>query len=227
MKKRIVSCLSILGLAGLVFAFGDLLIPQENVIFEAAQRPQAFAELVTSSTYSVWAARGIVGVLMEMIGTVGLYLYLQKTKAERLAFYGLLLTLMHQILGVGVFALVIFLFPAVGEMVLAGNTDAVRFATMDGALGAFMGASLLFTLAGLALMAVAIWKSGVLPKWSGWVAFLGFAMIPLPGVAVQFIANALWGAAYFWMAYAVYKNYSYQEESEEKLSENLIPSNSL
>lgn len=160
-----------------------------------------------------------------MIGTVGLYL--QKSKAERLAFYGLLLTLTHQILGVGVFALAIFLFPAVGEMVLAGNTEAVRFATVEGALGSFMGASLLFTLAGLALMAVAIWKSGVLPKWSGWVAFLGFAMIPLHGVAVQFLANTLWGAAYFWMAYSVYKNYSCEEEEQEELSENLITSNSL
>ncbi|GHA64848.1 hypothetical protein [Pontibacter akesuensis] len=224
MKKRIVSCLSIIGLAGLVFAFGDLLIPQENVIFEAAQRPQAFAELVTSSNYSIWAARGLVGVLMEMIGTVGLYLYLQQTKAERLAFYGLLLTLTHHILGVGVFALAIFLFPAVGEMVLAGQPEAVRFATMDGALGAFMGASLVSTLAGLALMAVAIWRSGILPKWSGWLVFLGFALVPVPSVALQFFTNILWGTAYFWMAYTVYRNCSEQQASEEKPAGQLIGS---
>ncbi|MBC5994115.1 hypothetical protein [Pontibacter cellulosilyticus] len=225
MKKRIVSCLSILGLAGLVFAFGDLLIPQENVLFEAAQRPQEFAELVTSPNYSIWAARGLVGVLMEMIGTVGLYLYLQRTRAERLAFYGLLFTLTHHILGLGVFALVIFLFPAVGEMVLAGNMEAIRFATMDGALAAFMGASLFTTLAGLALMAVAVWRSGVLPRWSGWMAFLGFALIPFPGVLLQFLTNILWGAAYFWMAYSVYKNYGQQEAPEEKLTGELAISN--
>ncbi|MBD0260399.1 MAG: hypothetical protein ICV83_32180, partial [Cytophagales bacterium] len=75
MKNRIVSCLAILGTAGLVFAFGDLLIPQENLLFEAATRPLDFSRLVTSPDYAWWALRGFIGVIMEMVGTVGLYLY--------------------------------------------------------------------------------------------------------------------------------------------------------
>ena len=116
MKKRTIICLSTLGLAGILFAFGDLLIPQENVLFKATERPKEFAELVTSSNYSIWAVRGFAGVLMEMIGTVGLYLYLQKTKAERIAFAGLLFTLSHHIFGMGVFAVVYFMFPALGGL---------------------------------------------------------------------------------------------------------------
>jgi hypothetical protein len=205
MKHRIVSCLAILGTAGLVFAFGDLLIPQENVLFEAASRPLDFSRLVTSPDYAWWALRGFAGVVMEMVGTVGLYLYLQKTKAERLAFFGLLLTLVHHLLGMGVFAVAYFLFPAVGELVLAGQVQAAAYASITGPLQVFMGLSLASTLAGLAVMAAAIWRSGALPKWSGWIAFAGFFLIPFPGVALQFFANALWGGAYFWMAYGVLK----------------------
>ena len=91
MKQRSINCLVIIGLAGLLFAFGDLLIAQENVLFEATKRPAEFARLVTSSNFTLWGLRGFIGVIMEMIGTIGLYLYLQKTKAERIAFYGLLI----------------------------------------------------------------------------------------------------------------------------------------
>ena len=63
------------------------------------------------------------------------------------------------------------------------------------------------TLVALAIMAAAIWKSGILPKWSGWGVFVGFFLIPFPGVWLQFTTNLLWGAAYFWMAYAVFKDY--------------------
>ncbi len=217
MKNRIVSCLAVLGTAGLVFAFGDLLIPQENVLFEAASRPLDFSRLVTSSNYSLWALRGFAGVVMEMVGTVGLYLYLQKTKAERLAFLGLLLTLVHHLMGMGVFAVAYFLFPAVGQLVLAGQAQAIAYASITGPLQVFMGISLLSTLAGLAVMAAAIWQSGALPKWSGWVAFAGFFLIPFPGVALQFFANALWGGAYFWMAYRVWKQYGKTERSPEEV----------
>ncbi|AKQ45173.1 hypothetical protein TH63_05255 [Rufibacter radiotolerans] len=222
MENRIIICLGTIGLAGFVFAFGDLLIPQENVILEAASRPEEFSRLVTSPEYSIWALRGFVGVTMEMIGTIGLYLYLQNTKAERLAFYGLLLTLVHQLLGIGVFSIAYFLFPAAGELFLMGQTGVIKYVTMGGALQNFMGLSLMSTLLGLAVMALAVWKSRALPKWSGWLAFLGFAMIPLPGVALQFFTNLLWGAAYFWMAYGVYKNHTHLSDSETSVAKQLV-----
>ncbi|HEX8333211.1 MAG TPA: hypothetical protein VF622_11340 [Segetibacter sp.] len=203
MKQRSINCLVIIGLAGMLFAFGDLLIAQENVLFEATKRPGAFAKLVTSSNYTLWGLRGFIGVIMEMIGTIGLYLYLQKTNAERIAFYGLLLTLMHHILGVGVFAVAFFMFPALAKLHLNGDTNALSFAAIEGHLGVFFFLSLVLTLVGLAVMAVAVYRSGVLPKWSGWLAFLGFLLIPVPGVMIQFAANALWGSAYLWMAYHI------------------------
>lgn len=206
MKQRSIISLIIIGLGGLLFAFGDLLIPQENVLFEATKRPDEFAQLVTSSNYSIWALRGFIGVLMEMIGTVGLYLYLQKTKAERLAFYGLLVTLTHHVFGMGVFAVAYFLFPALGKLYLGGDSSALSFAAIEGPLGIFFLLSLLFTLLGLGIMATAVYKSGVLPKWSGWLAFLGFFLIPFPGVLLQFLTNVLWGSAYLWMAYYISKN---------------------
>ena len=212
MKKRIVVSLHCLGIAGLVFAFGDLLIEQENVIFKASAEPEAFAELTTSNAYLWWAGRGFLGVFLEMIGTVGLYLYLQKTRAEKWAFAGLLLTLTHQMLGIGVFAVAYFLFPAAGHLFLAGAPNAISYATMEGALAALFGISLVCTMAGLFCMAIAVQKSGILPKWTGWLALLGFALIPVPGVVIQFLANTLWGIAYFRMAVHVSKTMNVQQE---------------
>lgn len=213
MKKRIVVSLHCLGIAGVIFAFGDLLIEQENVIFKANAEPAAFAKLTTSTAYLWWASRGFLGVFLEMIGTVGLYLYLQKSRAEKWAFAGLLLTLTHQMLGMGVFAVAYFLFPAAGHLFLAGAPNAISFATMEGGLAGLFGVSLICTMAGLFCMALAIQKSGKLPKWTGWLAFLGFALIPVPGVAIQFLANTLWGAAYFRMAVYVNKTMDVQQES--------------
>lgn len=193
-------------MAGIIFAIGDLLIPQENVLFDAIKKPDEFASLVTSKSYKVWAFRGFIGVLMEMAGTVGLYLYLQKSNAERLAFAGLLFTLTHQIVGFGVFAVAYFLYPALGELYLNGNQSVIKYASLDGTtLGIYFMSSFIVTLIGLSLMALAIQKSKLLPKYSGWIVFIGFALIPLPGVALQFIANCLWGVSYLWMAIYILK----------------------
>lgn len=213
MKNRIVVSLHCLGIAGLVFAFGDLLIEQENVIFKANEAPAAFAKLTTSNAYLWWAGRGFLGIFLEMIGTVGLYLYLQKSRAEKWAFAGLLLTLTHQMLGIGVFAVAYFLFPAAGHLFLAGAPNALSYAAMEGALAGLFGISLICTMAGLFCMAVAIQKSERLPKWTGWMALLGFALIPVPGVVIQFLANTIWGAAYFRMALHVSKTTDVPEEA--------------
>lgn len=212
MKNRIVASLCCLGIAGLIFAFGDLLIDQENVIFKANLEPEKFAKLTTSGEYLWWAGRGFLGVLLEMVGTVGLYLYLQNSKAEKWAFTGLLLTLTHQMLGIGVFAIAYFLFPAAGHLHQEGVQSIIPFVTMKGALGGFFAVSLLSTMIGLFCMAIAVQRSGKLPKLSGWLALLGFAMIPIPGVIVQFLANFIWSAAYFWMAYHIYKTYSKESQ---------------
>ncbi|MBO9732655.1 MAG: hypothetical protein J7623_28690 [Chitinophaga sp.] len=205
MKKRIVASLCCLGIGGLIFAFGDLLIDQENVIFKADLEPEKFASLTTSTEYLWWAGRGFLGVALEMIGTVGLYLYLQKSKAEKWAFAGFLFTLTHQLLGIGVFAICYFLFPAVGHLYQEGVREAIPFAVMNGALGFFFAISLACTMIGLFCMAVAVQKSKLLPAYTGWMALLGFALIPVPGVIIQFLANSIWSAAYFQMAYYISK----------------------
>lgn len=206
MKTRTMLTLCALGVAGLIFAFGDLLIPQENLLFEAQKNPKEFSHLVTSQNYSIWAARGFIGVILEMIGTIGLYLYLQRKRFSKIAFAGFVFTLMHHVLGCGVFAIAFFMFPALGNLYLNGSTQAIEFAAFSQpTLGLFFMVSMATTLIGLALMAIAVQKSNDLPKYSGWLAFVGFALIPFPGVMLQFMANLLWSLAYFWMAFHLAK----------------------
>lgn len=143
---------------------------------------------------------------MELIGIVCLYQILRATAQKKTAFYDIIITLLHHLSDFGVFAIAYFFFPLIGREILQGNTSIAADEQMNGALGMHMIFSLLVTTAGNGVMAYAICKSGVLPKWSGIVVFIGFLLLPLSGVAVQFGANLLWAAGYLAMAVALRKN---------------------
>lgn len=191
--------LVIIGLAGLLFAAGDAAIPQEGAMFSPTERPEDFAALVTSDAFLFWAVRGLVGVHMELIGTIALFFGLAGTSYERWAFWGMLLCALADLFSTGLFTLTTFVFPAVGEAIQAGQLSAGSIASLD-AFMPIMGAGYLVTALGLGLFAVAIWKTDRFPRWAGVLALVGWLLIPIQGYAIQIAANLLWGGAYLWMA---------------------------
>lgn len=193
--------LIVIGLAGLVFAIGDALIPQEGDFMAATTNPEGFISLVTSDHYGLWSARGLVGVVMENIGTLALLILLLQTRQAALAIWSTLLLFLGDLTGMSMFTLLHDVFPPMGRLMQAGNTgpDVLQAATLP----PYVMMSMVFTWIGLLLSALAIWRCGCLPKWSGWMVLLGFLLIPMPNMVVQVGTNLLWGAGYLWMAFAM------------------------
>jgi hypothetical protein len=203
MKNRIIAGFIIAFIGAVIFAFGDLLIPQESLYLEAATKPNEFAHFVTSKNYSIWALRGLFGVFFEMFGVLSIYLALRNTKYECLSFWGLVFYIMHVAIGFGLFSILYFMFPALGKIYLNGTTQAVNHAVMEGTmLITFLGIGALVWLLGILMLSVAIWKENMLlPKWSGLVVTLGILLIMAPGQLSQFSANFIWGLGFLWMAF--------------------------
>jgi hypothetical protein len=193
--------LILIGLAGFIFAIGDALIPQEGDMFAAADDPEGFAGLVTTGNFQLWAMRGLIGVPLEVIGTIALFLGLVGTAREKWAFWGMLLCVLGDLFGMSIFMFAYYIFPEVGSLISTGVETAASVAAAEPMLPLF-GGGLIITFIGLFLFAVAIWKAPErFPKWSGILAFAGFALLLIQtSYFVQIFANVLWGSAYLWMA---------------------------
>lgn len=203
--------LIIIGLAGILFSLGDMLIPQDGAVFSVTENPEVFSNLVTSSNYKFWTLRGFIGVPLETIGTIALFLGLIGTKREKLAFWGMLLCVLGDLFGQGFFTVTTFIFPKVGEMILNGNSTVSSLAALDDFMPV-IGISFIMTYVGLILFAIAIWSSKRFPKWSGIIVFIGFLLIMVDTYAVQVITNALWGFGYLWMAFYSWNKLSLTEK---------------
>ncbi|MDZ7694299.1 MAG: hypothetical protein U5K69_24790 [Balneolaceae bacterium] len=193
--------LVLIGLAGFVFAIGDALIPQEGDMFGATDDPEGFAGLVTTQNFQFWAMRGLIGVPLEVIGTIALFLGLAGTAGEKGAFWGMILCVLGDLFGISIFMFAYFIFPEVGSLISAGMETAASVAAVEQMMPLF-GFGMIITFIGLILFAAAIWKAPErFPKWSGILAFVGFALLLIQtSYFIQIFANVLWGSAYLWMA---------------------------
>ncbi|MDK2990128.1 MAG: hypothetical protein PWR16_1657 [Methanoculleus sp.] len=122
----------------------------------------------------------MAGFILLVLGLLGLYGILRETKAEPRALAALVLTWVGVGLVLPYYGAETFALAAVGREAIEQNsvglllalTDAIRFGE-----GAWLfGAGLLALAAGTILLAVAIWRSGILPRWSGISLALGFAL---------------------------------------------------
>lgn len=122
----------------------------------------------------------MVGFILLVLGLLGLYGILRETKAEPRAIAALVLTWVGVGLVLPYYGAETFALAAVGRETLQQNsvdllvtlTDAIRFGE-----GVWLfAAGLLALAAGAILFAVAIRRSGILPRWSGIPLALGFAL---------------------------------------------------
>ena len=167
--------------------------------------PPAFARLITSPVGPVTFYGYLIGALCVIFGVLALYLYLSSTPAHNWAAAGMILGITGT---VSLIAMAFALLSAsvVADFYLSGHEDAAAL------LGNFEGGSavsarlislvlvtLVVGLTGGVAMAVAIWRSGRLPKWLGIPLVAGF-VLPLSGpigMAVLIFAGA-------WIAYRAY-----------------------
>jgi hypothetical protein len=135
----------------------------------------------TFASYSWVLAHSLAmsAFILLSLGFLGLYIRLKETSVERHAMVALVLIWIGVGLTLPYYGAETFGLHAIGQEALRQNSpellslaNSVRW--QEGIV--FIGTGLLILATGTILFAVAIWKSGSFPKWSGIPLAIGFAL---------------------------------------------------
>jgi hypothetical protein len=203
-----------LPLYAVLLCFGTL-TPQPD----AGRDPEGWARFVSSTGYVVaHVLTNVIGAVLVVLGTFALGAFLlggkggKGGKAPRLALTGMVLSVAAQVLFMVPGTISTFATPAIGAAYLAGKRD-VLTVEFPAAMTAVGVVALLLVLAGNVILGVAIWRSGVLPRWAGamWAAAavifyllgaaLGMATVGA-SLPTQPVGAALLAVAGGWMAWS-------------------------
>ena len=166
-NKRLIICLWTLPISGIV-AIGALFLRKCTVL--PGNDVLDWAQMETSSSYLTAQYIYILAYVIPFLGFWALYMYLSQQHLEKLAFWGLMGTILGTALPLTTLGVFSFASPAIGDLYLQGNTQASQIITeiafgpsmaLAGLPGAFL------YVGGCIAFGVAIWRSGVIPKWSG------------------------------------------------------------
>jgi hypothetical protein len=147
----------------------------------------AYAEYVTTTGFLVSHLVGsILGTTIGLFGVLALGAVLAATRVRRLALRGLVLSVAGMAFIMTLFGAATFAQPAIGGAYLAGQQAAVAInSDLYGAPAVVVGLTggLLYS-AGAALLGVALWRIGTLPRWTGPLYALAVPLISIIGLAV-------------------------------------------
>jgi hypothetical protein len=154
----------VLVLSGLFFLLFPLIRPffDESSIHAAAG--------FSSARWILAHASGMLGFIMLALGFLGVYLHLQRTNVDRRSFIALVLCwvgvgLTLPFFGAESFGLQVIgrTAQAQGSMEILSMANQVRFGPGLG----FIGVGLLLVAAAAIVLATAVWKSSLKPRWGG------------------------------------------------------------
>ena len=206
---------------------GLLCLPLYGVLtFFSALNPQpdpnthydAWARYVTTDIYVLkHLFLSVLGTILSIFGTIALGAYLTRSRAGRLGLVAMVITVFGSALFLTIGGVSTFSAPEQGQMHLEGIEG---YREMSPILATYaqlatLGLGTLILLVGNVLLGLAVWRSGILPKWAGalWAAAavtmlllgmvymmtIGAASTP-PTVPVGAVLLVIGGA---WMAWSV------------------------
>jgi uncharacterized membrane protein len=155
----------------------------------------------------------VAAFILLIFGFLALYAYLRSSRRERLAFVGMIVTLV----GIGVFLPAIgflsLVSPALAQLALHGQKDAANVvntvAIVPGAMTLLVGSVLLAL--GVIIFSIAIWGSNTLPRWAGIpfaageVILVFHGQLPLVGDILAGLLIAIGGT---WLARGIWRQAS-------------------
>ncbi len=179
---------------------GLTLIPQGILTVNVPSAPEQNLEFVTGANLSNYRlAMMLIGISLALfiLGVFALYAYLSRTKQERVAFAGLIVTVGFLGLFLPLIGFGAYVVPAIGSLVAQGRVEMVAVMeqiSREPFIVVPFFAGILWNIGNL-LMGIAIWRSGTLWKWGG-LLFMIYGLIGIPGfldVKVLQIASTILG----------------------------------
>jgi hypothetical protein len=184
-----------IGLLGLplygVLTFFSSLNPQPD----PSTQYEAWARFVTTNGYVLkHLFASDLGIIFVIFGTFALGAYLTRSRAGRMGLVGMVIAVFGHALFLMIGGVSTFASPSEGQAYLAGMEEIENLPTSLAVtlqLATF-GVSILFGFVGNVLLGVAVWRSGILPKWSGalWAAAPVLMYVFGLGYAITIGANA-------------------------------------
>ncbi len=169
-----------------------------------------WARVTASGLYLVTQVAVLVAFVLPFFGLVSLYAYLARNdRVERLAFVGLLTSLIGTALALPALGILTFVAPVVSRLVLQGQAHlsqvVVEAITGPGLIVGLLSA-ILYTLGSLCL-GIAVWRYKTLPKWAGVLFALhglllsfGFTFFP-----ALILGWTLFTASGSWITWSIWK----------------------
>ncbi len=184
------------------------LFPLVRPFGDRSPNPIEVAETFASTSWVVSHFLGALGFILLPIGLFGLYTYLRDSPVDGRAFQGLILCWLGVGLFLPIFGTEAFALRVIGsEAVNQKNADLIVLANsirMGPQRFAFLIPSLVLLAIGAILVAVAVWKSGTLPRWGGILFAIGLALFfPLLPQIVRVVDGLLTGVGGIWVALSI------------------------
>lgn len=196
-----------LAVSGILFVLYPAIRPFSDEV--SLQSAAAFA----SPKWILAHTLAIIGFILLTLGVFALYLSLQSTQVERAAFWGLVLSWLGVGLTLPFYSAEVFALHAIGQQALSqqdaallGLANQIRF----GPEFIMIVSGLILLAVGAIMMAVAIWRSKRLPKWSGVPFVLAFILYIPQYIALQPVRVAhglLLAAGCLWIAWGLWQNH--------------------
>jgi hypothetical protein len=165
----------VIGLLGLplygVLTFFSSLDPQPD----PSTHYEAWSRFVTTDGYVLkHLFASVLGIVLVIFGTFALGAYLTGSRAGRLGLVAMVIAIFGHTLFLTIGGVSTFATPVEGQAYLAGIEEYSKLPTSLAvtAQTATFGVSVLLGFVGNVLLGLAVWRSGILPKWAGalWAA---------------------------------------------------------
>ena len=131
---------------------------------------EAWARYVTTNGYVLkHLFLSDLGIIFVTFGTFALGAYLTRSRAGGMGLWAMVIAVFGQALFLLIGGVSTFASPEEGQAILAGmeEIDNLPTSLASNAQTATFGVSVLLGLVGNVLLGVAVWRSGILPKWAG------------------------------------------------------------
>jgi hypothetical protein len=131
---------------------------------------EAFSRFVTTDSYALkHLFLTLLGTIFGIFGTIALGAYLTRSRAGRMGLWAMLITVLGYALFLTWGGVSTFATPIEGQAYLAGIDEYHELPTSLASTlqGVTMLVSIVLAFVGNVLLGVAVWRSGILPKWAG------------------------------------------------------------